>query len=243
MKDDMSAKSSKKNLEPELDFSQAQPLEIPEDTKTVASRPSISSPEWHNFVMSHFTKEELIDNCPTADGLRRVTELLLGPIIAVIPRVHQCPTPDNQQRATVSVEIHIRMPEFDVIYGDAVDSFPGNTDGEYTMFPVATATTRAEARCLRKALRLRKIIASEEKVNSAQQEKSVDAETFPEVITSSQIATINLMCGRCGININKFLAENQVPSLEKATFEDGSRLCGVLGGYIRDISTVPENLK
>ena len=43
--------------------------------------PDYLSPEWDAYVMSQFEPNELIDGYPNVAGLRRVAELLLGPIL------------------------------------------------------------------------------------------------------------------------------------------------------------------
>ena len=43
--------------------------------------PDYLSPEWDAYVMEQFAPHELMDGHPNAAGLRRVAELLLGPII------------------------------------------------------------------------------------------------------------------------------------------------------------------
>ena len=64
--------------------------------------PSIFSPEWHNYVMSHFEKNELIDGNPVCAGLRRVAEFLLGDIVETGPTQVDSPTDsDGPGRATV----------------------------------------------------------------------------------------------------------------------------------------------
>ena len=58
----------------------------------MSDKPSFNSPEWNDYVLSLFTNEELVDGNPTVDGLRRVTELVLGKINKTHVDIVQCPT-------------------------------------------------------------------------------------------------------------------------------------------------------
>ena len=125
--------------------------------KLEIARPDQASPEWNDFVLSLFEADELIDGMPLAAGLRRVAELLYGPIASSTP-VQVFPSNDGSHRATVVWRIEF---ERGGIFGDVADVNQDNTDDMFLPFAVATAATRAEARALRKALRLKKCAAEE----------------------------------------------------------------------------------
>lgn len=117
--------------------------------------PPITSIEWNDYVMSKFDEAELFDGMPLAAGLRRVAELLLGTIVYSGPTQVFPPKDDGSHgRATVVWKIEFANG---VCFSDVADCWEGNTDDAFCAFAVATAATRAEARALRKALRLKAV--------------------------------------------------------------------------------------
>ena len=64
-------------------------LETPENTDVgvkdviMDDGPNITSPEWNDYVMALFEENELIEGRPIAAGLRRISEMVLGPIVSV----------------------------------------------------------------------------------------------------------------------------------------------------------------
>lgn len=158
----------------------------------------ITSPLWHEFVMSKFVENELDHGYPKVDGLRRVTELLMGDITDSYVEIVQCPSPDNERRATAVYHITIQSEQDTkrVLrnYSDAADSYGGNTK-VYDRYPVAIATTRAEARTLRKALKLKTIAAEERE----------DFDNVPKV-SDSQLNYVNLLCQRLNVNVLALLS-------------------------------------
>jgi hypothetical protein len=137
--------------------------------------------EWHNYVMGLFDESELYDGMPLVAGLRRVSQLVLGPIVSSRPVQVFAPTDiAHMGRATVVYEVQFQKqkPEEKVKKGEAVatlsswgdnvltfadvaDCFEGNADDLVALHPAATASTRAEARALRKALGLTCVSAEE----------------------------------------------------------------------------------
>ena len=77
-------------------------LETPSNTNTsvkdvvMSDGPSVTSPDWNDYVLSLFEKDELYDGRPKCHGLRRVAELLLGEIVSSRP-VQVFP-PDQRRR-------------------------------------------------------------------------------------------------------------------------------------------------
>ena len=106
------------------------------------STPDRFSPEWHDYVMSKFNSNELIDGNPITAGLRRVTEVVLGEITSTGPtKVFPAQDPNGPGRATVVYEVIIREYATGNIkrYADTADVWHGNTDDLFCAHPVATA--------------------------------------------------------------------------------------------------------
>ena len=84
----------------------------------------------------------------------------------------------------------------------AADVYWGNCDKVYRNHPVAVAETRAEGRALRRALKLRKVVAAEEITKET--EDHPDDNTTNK-ISSNQINFIDVLAKRININIKELL--------------------------------------
>ena len=169
-----------------------------------------SSPDWNEYVLQHFQPDELVDGNPSVDGLRRVTELLLGQIVVGKAVVVQSPSPENDGRCVVSYNVQVRdktNPDnpYDAMEQTSVaDCFAGNCDPRFAVFASAVAETRAEGRALRKLLRLRKVIAAEEAGLVPAEENGLNGK-----ITTTQISFIETLCQRNDINIPVYLGDSK----------------------------------
>lgn len=202
--------------------------------------PDRLSPEWNDYVLTLFAPEELIDGHPNAAGLRRIAELLIGPIIFSSPTTVFPVQGDRTGRATVVYEVHFKTPEGIVKYGDVADVWDGNTDALFMGFAVATASTRAEGRALRKALKLR-VCAAEElsKVNTA---KAVNEDGSIK-ITKEQIDYINKNCKLLNIDVVAFInsGEKQYRSVYDVLRETAAKMLKELN-KMKNGEAVPPDL-
>ena len=179
--------------------------------------PSIDSPEWSDYVLSHFESDEMMDGSPTCDGLRRVTELLVGPITERRNNVIQAPGRENYGTSTVACTVsvlnniqgHLLFQQI-IREEDAADVNKYNTQEPYHMHATATATTRAEARALRKILRLRKVIAAEELADDKIINDYGDIWKPDDQIDEEQISLLDIVCQRCNINLIEYVNSGEV---------------------------------
>ena len=182
------------------------------DTKAgVASvAPAYNSVEWDAYVMSLFDSSELSDGFPKTVGLRRVAELLLGDIISSKP-IQVFPTDGNGPgRATVVYEVSFLWklertnedPQQIRTYADVADVWMGNSDSLFLGFAVASASTRAEGRALKKALKLKK--CSAEELTSTDVAKVVASEC-EDKISNDQVNFIDSRCKKLGISLIGFI--------------------------------------
>lgn len=234
----------------ELDFGDGENngdfVVVKEDAITDNVPLSPSDPSWNDYVLSLFTEDELIHNNPTVDGLRRVAEDVLGPIISSETEVLQIPHKDNDRRATVKVSLSIEYGERDIRTVDGVASvYWGNTDSPFRNYPVSTAETRAEGRALRRALRLRKILAAEEMGEVVDHDYSETDAREQGMITPQQIKFLGLMSQRLDINIQKFVNKfySEVNSITEISHADSLTLQKKLSEYQQDDSTISKDIK
>lgn len=193
------AKRTDKEVETEI---------VNEQTGEINIKPT--DPEWNEYVLSHFQQDELVDGNPTVDGLRRVTEMLLGQIVVGKATVIQSPSPENDGRCVVSYNVQIRDKSnlenpYDAVEQTSIaDCFAGNCDPRFAVFASAVAETRAEGRALRKLLRLRKVIAAEEAGLVPSEENGINGK-----ITPTQISFIETLCKRNDINVPVYLGDSK----------------------------------
>jgi len=180
------------------------------------NRPSMFSDEWNEYVMAHFHTNELIDGNPICAGLRRVAELLLGDIVESGPE-QVFPATDGlaPDRATVVFKVVFDWMNTGQqrVFKEVADVWHGNTDDLFCAHPVATASTRAEGRALRKALKLRCLAAEElakkDIVNIVQESvKQVPTSGDYQLnagISSQQIAFVDQKCNQLDIDVTAFI--------------------------------------
>ena len=200
---------------PIIDFSAVEP-EIESDTNVDTNvsyddPPLPNSPEGHDYVMTKFVEDELNQGkYPTVDGLRRVAELLLGEIVESTVHTLQVPNKENYCRATVQHTVIFETYEGKrKVFSDVSDVFRYNTPAEFANHATATASSKAEGRALRKALRLRKIISAEEAMKSevdASEVQSLLQDWDSDAIASdSQIIALDRICSRANIDVLKYI--------------------------------------
>lgn len=214
-------------------------------TEEIKNKPQITDPEWNEFILSQLLDDEKDpQGNPNIDGLRRLVEVNLGNIVSSVPGQHfEGATQNNNMRATVAHYIRIAwnghlsdIREF----GAVADVYAGNTDEEYARFAAATADTRAEARALRKALRLRKVVASEEITSLPVTESGLG-----QFIVSSQIKGINKLCKDLDIDVLKFINSGQTKYKHHThvRYEIAQRMIEQLNVYLQNRSRVPDTIQ
>ena len=200
---------------------------------------TINDLEWTDHVLKLLSDDEKIAGNPTTDGLRRIFEMALNcQLISSTSTVAQSPSPDNEKRATVVHSLSYRLnpgsPDPDGLNIRSVDGsadvYWGNCDKIYRNHPVAVAETRAEGRALRRALRLRKVVAAEEIAK--------DIEDHPDQhsvskITPNQINFIDVVAKRLNINVTELFKQNNIESINvfDILHEDAVNLIRILSKY------------
>ena len=234
-----------------------------QDDEIVKPIPRYYEPEWNDYVMAQFLDEEKDKNgYPKVDGLRRLTELLLGEVVESFPVQSTCDGNVSAVNWRLSIAwregldpyIDINRPEpFPIrTFGAYADACPLNCKPPYSNFLSSMADTRAEAKAFRRALRLR-VIASEEaqlgEVGTFDEKVSDGSYPAESPITSTQEAQIKVLCLKPNLNIDfEKLAQKQFSKeLSKVTREQASSLIVLLNKYqssVKDGSEdVPEDIK
>lgn len=184
-------------------------VEVIVDTQTKI--PTSNDIEWTDYVLGLLSEDEKIAGNPTTDGLRRIFEIVLDCVVtSAESQVIQSPSPENEKRATVVHHLTyvLKKPSgYDNILNTrsvsgAADVYWGNCDKIYRNHPVAVAETRAEGRALRRALKLRKVVAAEELAKDIEDHPDHDSVTK---ITNNQLNFIDVLSKRLNINVDLLL--------------------------------------
>jgi hypothetical protein len=206
--------------------------------------------DWTDHVLGLLSEDEKISGNPTTDGLRRIFEKALNcRVLASVSNVVQTPEPNNEKRATVVHSITYFLnegsrdqPELNTVtINGAADVFWGNCDKVYRNYPVAVAETRAEGRALRRALKLRKVVAAEE--IAAEVDDHPDQNTVSK-ISNNQINFIDVMSKRLNINVSKLLEKDNLDknNVYGLNHEDAIGIIRQLSKYQQDMSGISEDL-
>lgn len=210
----------------------------------------MEDPRWNAYVMQQFTNDELDQQGnPKVAGLRRVARKLLGPILESCSEVVQAPNFVNAEgtrlRPTV-VQHTIKIlwqkdyeKAFEATFTEAADVQLGNCEEEYLRFPVATCSTRAEARALRKALQLAKVSAEETTL------VPVEEAAVNGMATPTQITFLDVLCKRNDINVMKYvnMGKTQYKKIANVPFEVAEKMAKHLSTLQNDPGKVTEEIK
>lgn len=213
----------------------------PEPTELI---PAYTDPQWADWVMSQFRDDEMDPSGrPLVYGLRRLTQLLLGPVVLSLTDLLESPRLEGGIMSPAVARCHIKVlfcrdtaTPYEVECSDVADCFAGNTDPAFARFPSAMAATRAEARCLRKLLRLRGAAAEEM--------ASVPLESTAGCISKDQLNFINVLCRRCNIDAMKFInaGKQRYQSPQEINYQTAVRMVEHLSGLQNDPSKIPTDM-
>lgn len=214
----------------------------------------MNDPGWSDFVLSKFAHDELGDGKPKVNGLRRVAQLLLGPIVMSYAKVVQSPRyipldEGNKQGpmwepAVVEYAIQILWKRTDeregleVEYQDCATLWSGNCDNpDIARFMVEVAATRAEARALRKLLAL-KGIAYEESVSPSET-------TAPSSISPAQVLFLEAKARELDIDLKAFVNAGQraYRRIDEVPRDTALVMADKMGEYVRAPQTIPAKMK
>ena len=218
--------------------------------------PAYGSKEWSDYVMSKFEPHELIDGNPICAGLRRVVDDVLGSIVSSRP-VQVWPSTDvnGPGRATVVFEVVINWMDSGELrtFAEVADVWHGNTDDLFCAHPVATASTRAEGRALRKALKVKCLAAEElakkDIVSIVRQSVSADQGEGGEwneedVISLPQINFIDAKCKQLDINVMEFInaGSDNYSSINDVTKQTASKMLSTLNENQTKSKNAPDKI-
>jgi hypothetical protein len=203
--------------------------------------PCCNDLEWTDYVLGLLSDDEKIAGNPTTDGLRRIFEIALNcTVVQSTSNVAQTPDINNEKRATVVHTLGYVLNNCDQkqdpvlvnmrTVSGAADVYWGNCDKIFRNHPVAVAETRAEGRALRRALKLRKVVAAEELAKDIEDHPDHDTVTK---ITNNQLNFIDVLGKRLNINISKLLEKLDIENnnVYNIGYSDAVNLIKTLNEY------------
>ena len=237
-------------------FEGVEELKTPSNTDTSVKNvisedvPHMLSSEWHDYAMSLFNEDELMDGHPLVAGLRRVSELVLGQIMYSGPtQVFPVTRDDHHGRATVVFTVRFANGSE---YSEVADAWEGNTDDMFCAYAVAIASTRAEARALRKALKIKGVAAEElTKKDTAKIVRDISKQTNSTGgdyddqgrMSDAQSNFIDIKCKQLNVDGGKLFKEVfNVDHNRKVSKKVASDIIDRLNEYQRDKSSIPSNI-
>lgn len=215
-------------------------------------KPEEFSPEWNDWVLTHLTDDEVVYNdelkekLPRAIGLRRISQLIYGPIKSSRPvdsDITQCQMGmDILTKHTVMYEVEFENGRK---YGDVAECWELNTPVQFLAHAAASACTRAEARTLKKALGLKGLTA-EEMTKPSSEVKRETAATKKDGITNSQVTLITNRTASLGIDLKKFIStwdKNNYNDIQDVPKSVAAKMIKSINTYMNGHEDIPEEVK
>lgn len=219
-------------------------------------QPKMGSPAWQDFVLGHLLPEEFQEKngrkFPKAAGLRRIAQILCGPIMSSGPiNVYASHGPDSTVSVVYEVQIYWTrdigtinqwMSEKEIMslnlpirkFSEVADCNKINTPAPYNAHPSATASSKAEGRTFKKLLMLN-IHTAEEMGDLTDEPRVSEVSTMNsdnEAISPQQSTMIQKKSEQLGIDVEKFLQYHKFKSdLSAISRADGAAAIVLLNKY------------
>lgn len=207
------------------------------------SRPALTDPSWHDYVMSLFKDDEVNpEGQPYVYGLWRVAEVVFGPIHTSISRCVQARSKTTPATAEHLIEVEVDGKNW--AYQGVADVAEDNLKEDSRWLApsaMAYAATRAKGRALRELLRLRKVICAEEAGPPKGSFQGLDS---PD-ITETQISMIDNLCHRLNINVLALVKARKTPydDINKIPYDEAQQICQGLDGWQKNPEKILDKVK
>lgn len=222
----------------------------------VVIQPKMGSPAWQEFVLGHLLPEEFQEKngkkFPKAAGLRRIAQILCGPIMSSGPiNVFASHGPDSTVSVVYEVQIYWTrdvgtanqwMSEKEIMslnlpirkFSEVADCNKLNTPAPYNAHPSATASSKAEGRTFKKLLMLN-IHTAEEMGDLTDEPRVSEVSTMNsdnEAISPQQTVMIQKKSEQLSIDVEKFLQYHKFKSdISALTRSEGAAAIVLLNKY------------
>jgi hypothetical protein len=203
-------------------------------------------------MMALLKPEEMFNGKPRAVGLRRISQIILGPIVKTDVQIPKC----ELNHAVVIYTVTYATPNGLLTATDAAESSDYNTSEYFMAFPVASTTTKASGRAFKSAIGLDVLTAEEmapedknpaQKVQESRRTEKVVAEDIVDMgpISEQQKKAISKLCKMQGIDLSKFmnLGKGKYTSLDQVPKKAAVGMMELLNRYNNEPADIPETIK
>jgi hypothetical protein len=208
-------------------------------TEDIVSNPLQEDQKWSDYVMTLFAEDELSDGKPRVHGLRRIARKILGPLQGSSCYILDTPSEYNGRRYVANYSVRYNDLEFSDIGDCSLDDKKG-----FSAYPAALATTRAEARVLRKLLGI--VVCSAEEITdevvAVNNDKPFVPDTVEAFITQQQINYITNLCKKLKIDLTKFVKQFNIVDFAKTPTDVAETMITQVNKYMQEGVVIPENL-
>lgn len=192
-------------------------------------------PNWTEFIINDLSEEEMFEGIPRMDGLRRMIEKHISPIVKTYVSVNPVVGQTLTIVATATIEL-----ENGEIHTACSDASPYGISDEFKYKLTALADTRAKSKAYREILRLQNTFTTDE-TNL----KSQDAQTT-EYITYPQKLMLGQKLKKLGINLAKIIQYYNISeqtNVDKLKLNECVTLMGKLDAIDKGREKCPEEVK
>lgn len=203
-------------------------------------------------ILGMLKPDEVYDGMPRAVGLRRISQLILGPIIKTDVQIPRC----ELDHAVVICSVTYMTPRGPVTFSDAAESSHLNTSEFFMAFPVASSTTKAFGRAFKSAIGLDIVTAEEiapkdhnpaQRVQESRKTEKITAEDAVDMgpISEQQKRAIAKLCKLNGVELIKFInmGKKTYNSLDDVKKREAIGMMELLNRYNNDPLAIPETIK
>jgi hypothetical protein len=198
--------------------------------------PSYMDPEWTDYVISQLDESEFWEGVPKLDGLRRMVEKLISPIVRVSVDIKPV---ISTIIATATVLLR-NGEEFSA----ASDATPSSAPEGFRNRLTALADSRAKSKVYREILRLKNISTTEE-VNH-----SVDTDEHEPIVGSQTILINNLIkdisnLHKKRVSISKLIKElfpSQNGDINMLKYSEAGKIVQKLSNFKAKREEVPDSV-
>lgn len=188
------------------------------------AKPKRWEPAWQSYLTDQFTEKEVFDGRPTVNGLQRLLEKEIGPIVSTTISSFSPPSVENKFFASVGVTVKVLDRDFgyEREATGLADAHYLLAEGVFQLYPSSMAETRAKGRAYKQLLSL--YVTCNEEIGKVNEKALANLfDTNDDEIEGVQIQTIRSLMKKAKINEREYLEDCGFESLDEFTKDDAKK--------------------